>query len=116
VAGCVDHATTDDKLAGYFRVPSIQHYLIFSTRRPEVIHHRRAGEAIETRVVAATLRRLFSRPSMCLRSATTAASIAIGSTARRSSRAIAASIRSPRDVKHRGRPSIRLGSASPSPA
>ena len=30
-----------DKLADYFRVPSIQHYLIVRTRRREIIHHRR---------------------------------------------------------------------------
>ena len=52
---------------------------------------------------------LFALASMCLRSASTAASIAIGSTARRSSRAIAASTRRPPKVKQRGSPSIRLG-------
>jgi hypothetical protein len=52
---------------------------------------------------------LFTRPSMYLRSASRAASMAIGSTARRSSRAIAASTRRPPKVKHRGRPSVRLG-------
>jgi Uma2 family endonuclease len=40
------------KLADYFRVPSIRHYLIVRTDRPTVIHHRRGdGELIETRIV-----------------------------------------------------------------
>ncbi|HME20784.1 MAG TPA: Uma2 family endonuclease [Acetobacteraceae bacterium] len=42
---------TSDKLAGYFRLVSIQHYLIVNTRRREVIHHRREGGAIVSRVV-----------------------------------------------------------------
>jgi Uma2 family endonuclease len=39
---------TGEKFLGYFRVPSIQHYLVVSARRREVAHHRRAGEAIIT--------------------------------------------------------------------
>ena len=41
------------KLVGYFRVPSVQHYLIFWADRPQVIHHRRRdeGEGIDTRVL-----------------------------------------------------------------
>jgi len=39
------------KLIDYFRVPSIQHYLIVSTRRREVLHHHRDGEAIASRIV-----------------------------------------------------------------
>lgn len=42
-----------DKLADYFRVPSVQHYLVVRVRRREVIHHRRAGAEIITRVVNA---------------------------------------------------------------
>jgi Uma2 family endonuclease len=42
---------TGEKLSGYFRVPSIQHYLIVCARRREVLHHRRAGEAIITTVL-----------------------------------------------------------------
>ena len=42
---------TSDKLADYFRVASIQHYLIVSARRREIIHHQRAGEAIVSRIV-----------------------------------------------------------------
>ena len=40
-----------DKLADYFRVPSIQHYLIVRARRREVIHHRREGAEIVGRVI-----------------------------------------------------------------
>jgi Uma2 family endonuclease len=42
---------TSDKLADYFRVASIQHYLIVSARRREIIHHQRAGDGIASRVV-----------------------------------------------------------------
>ncbi|MDE2005217.1 MAG: Uma2 family endonuclease [Rhodospirillales bacterium] len=42
-----------DKLAEYFRVPSIMHYLVVRVRRREVIHHRRAGAEIVTLVVTA---------------------------------------------------------------
>lgn len=42
------------KLADYFRIPSIQHYLIDRTDRPTVIHHRRTdGEEIATRIITA---------------------------------------------------------------
>jgi Uma2 family endonuclease len=41
-----------EKLADYFRVASIAHYLIVRTRRREVIHHRRVAEGFETRVVS----------------------------------------------------------------
>jgi hypothetical protein len=34
-----------------FRLASVQHYLIVRTRRRPVIHHRRDGERIETRIV-----------------------------------------------------------------
>jgi hypothetical protein len=40
------------RLADYFPVPSIRHYLIARTGRPTIIHHRRGeGELIETRIV-----------------------------------------------------------------
>jgi Uma2 family endonuclease len=41
------------KLVAYFRLPSVQHHLVFWADRPQVLHHRRqdAGEGIETRVV-----------------------------------------------------------------
>ena len=41
------------KLAGYFRVASVMHYLIVDPRRQIVIHHKRGvGEVIDTRIVA----------------------------------------------------------------
>lgn len=44
---------TGAKLADYFRVPSIQHYLIVRADRCAVIHHRRRDDgAIETRFIA----------------------------------------------------------------
>jgi Uma2 family endonuclease len=42
---------TGEKFVGYFRVSSIQHYLVVSARRQEVVHHRRAGNAILSSVV-----------------------------------------------------------------
>ncbi|RVU20557.1 Uma2 family endonuclease [Methylobacterium oryzihabitans] len=43
---------TGEKLVGYFRVPSIVHYLVVDPVRALVIHYRRAGERIETAIVA----------------------------------------------------------------
>ena len=43
---------TGGKLADYFRVPSVAHYLIVHPTRRAVIHHRRAGDGIETRIIA----------------------------------------------------------------
>lgn len=42
---------TSDKLAGYFRVASIRHSLIVSTRKREVVHHQRDGERIVSQIV-----------------------------------------------------------------
>ncbi len=40
------------KLAGYFRLPSVMHYLIVDPARPSIIHHARgSGDTILTRVV-----------------------------------------------------------------
>jgi Uma2 family endonuclease len=40
------------KLAGYFRVPSVQHYLIVDPDGPPLIHHQRQADAtILTRLV-----------------------------------------------------------------
>jgi Uma2 family endonuclease len=39
------------KLVDYFRVPSVQHYLILFADRVQAIHHRRVGDRIETRVL-----------------------------------------------------------------
>jgi Uma2 family endonuclease len=42
------------KLADYFRLPSVRHYLLVQTERRTVIHHRRGdGGDIETRIVTA---------------------------------------------------------------
>ncbi|BAU93750.1 hypothetical protein MPPM_5145 [Methylorubrum populi] len=47
------HVDTGAKLLGYFRLPSLRHYLILDTERRTVIHHRRStGDLIETRIVA----------------------------------------------------------------
>ena len=44
---------TGAKLADYFKVPSIRHYLIVRADRPTVLHHRRRDDGgIETRFVA----------------------------------------------------------------
>jgi Uma2 family endonuclease len=44
---------TGAKLAEYFRVPSVRHYLVLQAGFRQVIHHRRSGEggSIETRVL-----------------------------------------------------------------
>ena len=42
---------TTDKLADYFRVTSIRHYLIVRARRREIIHHFRLDDGIGSRVV-----------------------------------------------------------------
>ncbi|MFZ4405883.1 MAG: Uma2 family endonuclease [Paracraurococcus sp.] len=44
---------TGEKLADYFRVPSIQHYLIVRTAYREVIHHARRAALIESQVITA---------------------------------------------------------------
>ncbi len=46
------------KLADYFALGSVQHYLLVRPLKRDVIHHRRDGERIETRVVASGLVRL----------------------------------------------------------
>ena len=43
---------TSDKLADYFRVASIQHYLIVRLRRQEIIHHWQSGDEIVSRAVS----------------------------------------------------------------
>ena len=42
---------SSDKLADYFRVPSIQHYLIVRAKRREIIHHARSGTEIVSRAI-----------------------------------------------------------------
>jgi Uma2 family endonuclease len=39
------------KLADYFRVPSVRHYLLVRPLRREIIHHLRVDDRIETRIV-----------------------------------------------------------------
>lgn len=40
------------KLAGYFRLPSVAHYLIVDPTQPSIVHHARGdGDAILTRIV-----------------------------------------------------------------
>lgn len=46
------HIDASAKLAGYFRLPSVHHYLIVDPDRPLVIHHARGkDEAIATRIL-----------------------------------------------------------------
>jgi Uma2 family endonuclease len=42
---------SSDKLADYFRVPSIQHYLIVRAKRREIIYHARSGADIVSRTI-----------------------------------------------------------------
>jgi len=42
---------TGAKLAGYFRLASVQHYLLVRPTRREVVHHRRVADGILTRIV-----------------------------------------------------------------
>ncbi len=39
------------KLADYFRLPAVQHYLLVRPLRREIIQHSRFGELIETRII-----------------------------------------------------------------
>jgi Uma2 family endonuclease len=45
------HVDTGIKLIDYFRVPSIQHYLIVRVDRRAVLHHRRVADRVETTIV-----------------------------------------------------------------
>jgi Uma2 family endonuclease len=47
-----ERVDTGGKLADYFRVSSIQHYLLVRPQRREVIHHRRMADRIETRIIS----------------------------------------------------------------
>jgi Uma2 family endonuclease len=42
---------TGGKLADYFRVPSVAHYLIVHPTHRTVTHHRRSGDGIDTRII-----------------------------------------------------------------
>ena len=39
------------KLAGYFKLPSVAHYLIVDPTQPVVVHHSRGADAIVTRII-----------------------------------------------------------------
>ncbi len=42
------------KLANYFRVPSIHHYLLIDPETRRIVHHKRGlGDALETRIITA---------------------------------------------------------------
>ena len=43
----------DDKLAGYFLVPAIQHYLIVNPEARRLVHQARAGDGLHTRILHA---------------------------------------------------------------
>jgi Uma2 family endonuclease len=46
------HVDASAKLAGYFRIPSVQHYLIVDPDKHLVIHHARAqADVVTTRIV-----------------------------------------------------------------
>ena len=44
---------TGAKLAGYFRVPSVQHYLVVHPTKRNVVHYRREGDRIAAMPLAA---------------------------------------------------------------
>jgi len=47
------HIDLSAKLADYFRLPSIAHYLIVDPEKPRIVHHARAaGDTILTRIVS----------------------------------------------------------------
>jgi len=50
-------ASTDTgaKLAGYFRVSSVHHYLIVHPKKRQVIHHSRAGDRLDTHITVSGL-------------------------------------------------------------
>jgi Uma2 family endonuclease len=53
------HIDAAAKLAGYFSLPSVRHYLIVDPDRPLVIHHARGdGDALATRIASAGRLRL----------------------------------------------------------
>jgi Uma2 family endonuclease len=45
------HIDAQIKLAGYFRLSSLAHYLVVDPDKPLIIHHARAGDSILTRIV-----------------------------------------------------------------
>ena len=46
------HVDLSAKLADYFRLPSVAHYLIVDPEKPRLVHHARvAGDTITTRII-----------------------------------------------------------------
>ncbi|HLH92707.1 MAG TPA: Uma2 family endonuclease [Xanthobacteraceae bacterium] len=46
------HIDLSAKLADYFRLPSVAHYLIVDPDKPRIVHHARStGDTILTRIV-----------------------------------------------------------------
>ncbi|WP_375454336.1 Uma2 family endonuclease [uncultured Methylobacterium sp.] len=41
-----------NKFTGYFSVPSVMHYLLVDPMKHRIVHHRRAADLIETRIVS----------------------------------------------------------------
>jgi Uma2 family endonuclease len=54
-----EHIDLADKLADYFKVPTISHYLIVRARRREVILHSRSGAEIISRVISIDLADIY---------------------------------------------------------
>jgi Uma2 family endonuclease len=53
ISPSTDKVDTTQKLADYFRLASVQHYLIVNTSRRSVVHHQRDGKGgISTRITA----------------------------------------------------------------
>ena len=46
------NAAAGAKLADYFRLASVHHYLLVETHQHEIVHHRRTGDRIETRIIS----------------------------------------------------------------
>lgn len=57
---------TTIKFADYFRVPSIQHYLVVLIGRRQVTHHRREGERIVSDILPATAPLRLDPPGLSL--------------------------------------------------
>src|SRR5439155_10873439 len=53
------HIDASVKLAAYFRLPSVAHYLIIDPKQPPLVHHSRGtGDAILTRIISEGMVRL----------------------------------------------------------
>jgi Uma2 family endonuclease len=54
------------KLREYFRIPTVQHYLIVWPDRRQVVHHRRDGQGITTNTLGAGARIELMEPNVSL--------------------------------------------------